>query len=62
MIIVRMPSDHFAIVVLCVDHMLLHENNKEIMKKVKSQPSSQFDMKYLRVINFILGMELKVTI
>jgi hypothetical protein len=52
-------GDHFVIMVLYVDDMLLIGNNKEIIKDVKSQLSSQFDMKDLGVANFILGMEIK---
>jgi len=39
--------------------MLLIGNNKEIIKDVKNQLSSKFDMKDLGVGNFILGMEIK---
>ena len=37
--------------------MLLIGNNKDVIKKVKSQLSSKFDMKYLSAANFIMGME-----
>jgi len=46
-------------VVLYVDDMLLVGNNMDVIKKVKSQLSSKFDMKDLGVANFILGMEIK---
>jgi hypothetical protein len=39
--------------------MLLIGNNKEIIKGVKTQLSSKFDMKDLGAANFILGMEIK---
>jgi hypothetical protein len=34
-------------------------NNMDVIKEVKSQLSSKFDMKDLGVANFILGMEIK---
>jgi hypothetical protein len=39
--------------------MLLIGNNKEIIKEVKNQLCSKFDMKYIGATNFILGMEIK---
>ena len=39
--------------------MLLIGNNKDVIKEVKSQHSSMFDMKDLGVVNFILGMEIR---
>lgn len=39
--------------------MFLIENNKDIIKGVKSQLSSKFDMKDLDVANFISGMGIK---
>ena len=44
--------------VLYVDDMLLIGNNKDVIKEVKSQLSSKFDMKDLDAANFILGMEI----
>ena len=44
---------------LFVDDMLLVGNNMDVVKEVKSQLSSKFDMKDLDVANFILGMEVK---
>jgi len=41
--------------VLCVDDMLLVGNKKEIIQELKIQLSSKFDMKYLGVVNYILG-------
>jgi hypothetical protein len=55
----KLVGDHFIYVVLYVDDMLLIGNNKEIIKDVKTQLSSKFDMKDLGVANFILGMEIK---
>jgi hypothetical protein len=46
-------------VVLYVDDTLLIGNNKEIIKDVKAQLCSKFDMKVLGAANFILGMEIK---
>jgi hypothetical protein len=39
--------------------MLLVGNNMDVIKEVKSQLSSKFDMKDLSAANFILGMEIK---
>ena len=39
--------------------MLLIGNNKDVIKEVKSQLSSKFDMKYLGAVNFILGIEIR---
>jgi hypothetical protein len=38
---------------------MLVGNNMDVIKEVKSQLSSKFDMKDLGVANFILGMEIK---
>jgi hypothetical protein len=45
--------------VLYVDDMLLVGNNMDVIKEVKSQLSSKFDMNDLGGANFILGMEIK---
>ena len=55
----KQVGDHFINIVLYVDDMLLIGNNKDVIKEVKSQLSSKFDMKYLGVSNFILGMEIR---
>ena len=39
--------------------MLLIGNNKDVIKEVKSQLSSNFDMKDLGAANFILGMQIR---
>jgi hypothetical protein len=52
-------GNHFIYVVLYVDDMLLVGNNMDVIKEVKSQISSKFDMKDLNDTNFILGMEIK---
>ena len=52
-------GNRFIYVVLYVDDMLLVGNNMDVIKEVKSQLSSKFDMKYIGVANFILGMEVK---
>ena len=44
---------------LYVDDMLLVRNNMDVIKEVKLQLSSKFDMKDLGAANFILGMEIK---
>ena len=51
--------DHFVILLLYVDDIMLIRNNKEMIKGVKSQLSSQFEMKDLGAANFILGIEIK---
>jgi hypothetical protein len=55
----KQVGNHFIYVVLYVDDMLLVGNNMDVIKEVKSQLSSKFDMKDLRAANFILGMEIK---
>jgi hypothetical protein len=52
-------GNHFSYVVLYANDMLLVGNNMDVIKEVKSQLSSKFDMKNLSVTNFILGMEIK---
>ena len=49
-------GDHFINIELSVNGMLLIGNNKDVIKEVKSQMSSKFDMKDLGAANFILGM------
>jgi hypothetical protein len=39
--------------------VLLIGNNVDAIKEVKKKLSSKFDMKDIRVANFILGMEIK---
>jgi hypothetical protein len=55
----KQVGNHFIYVVLYVDDMLLVGNNMDVIKEVKSQLSSKFDMKDLGAANFILGMEIK---
>ena len=55
----KQVGDNFINIVLYVDDMLLIGNNKDVIKEVKSQLSSKFDMKYLDAANFILGMEIR---
>jgi hypothetical protein len=55
----KQVGEHFVYVVLYVDDMLLVGNNMKVIKEVKSQLSSKFDMKDLSAANFILGMEIK---
>jgi hypothetical protein len=52
-------GNHFIYVVLYVNDMLLVVNNMNVIKEVKSQLSSKFDMKDLSVANFIPGMKIK---
>ena len=55
----KQVGEHFIYVVLYVDDMLLDGNNMEVIKEVKSQLSSKFDMKDLGATNLILGKEIK---
>ena len=55
----KQVGDHFINIVLYVDDMLLIGNNKDVIKEVKYQLSSKFDMKYLGTANFILGIEIR---
>ena len=55
----KQVGEHFIYVVLYVNDMLLVENNMEVIKEVKTQLSSKFDMKDLGAANLILGMEFK---
>jgi hypothetical protein len=55
----KQVGNHFIYVVLYIDDMLLVGNNMDVIKEVKLQLSSKFDMKDLGVANFILGMEIK---
>jgi hypothetical protein len=55
----KLIGDHLIYLVLYVDDMFLIGKNKEIIKDVKTQLSSKFDMKDLGASNFILGMEIK---
>ena len=55
----KQVGDHFINIVMYVDDMLLIGNNKDVIKEVKSQLSSKFDMKDLGAANFIMGMEIR---
>jgi hypothetical protein len=55
----KQVGNHFIYAVLYVDDMLLVVNNMYVIKEVKSQLSSKFDMKDLGAANFILGMYIK---
>ena len=55
----KQVGNHFIYVVLYVDDMLLVGNNIDVIKEVKSQLSSKFDMKDLNVSNFIPGIEIE---
>jgi hypothetical protein len=50
---------HFIYVALYVDDMFLIERNIDVIKEVKKQLSSKFNMKYLSAKKFIPGMEIK---
>jgi hypothetical protein len=52
-------GNHFIYVVVYVNDMLLVGNNMDVIKEVKSQLFSKFDMKDLSAANFILRMEIK---
>jgi hypothetical protein len=55
----KQVGNHFIYVLSYVDDMLLVGNNMDVIKEVKSQLSSKFDMKDLGAANFNLGMEIK---
>ena len=55
----KLIGDYVIYLVLYVDDMLLIGNEKEIIQDLKTQLSSKFEMKYLGVANYILGMEIK---
>ena len=55
----KQVGNHFIYVVLYVDDMLLVGNNMDVIKEVKMQLSSKFDMKDLGAASLILGMEIK---
>jgi hypothetical protein len=52
-------GNHYIYVVSYVDYMLLVENDMDVIKEVKSQLFSKFDMKDILAANFIRGMEIK---
>ena len=55
----KQVGEHFIYVVLYVNDMLLVGNNMEVIKEIKMQLSSKFDMKNLGASNLILGMDIK---
>ena len=55
----KQVGEHFIYVVLYVNAMLLVGNNMEVIKEVKMELSSKFNMKDLGASNLILGMEIK---
>ena len=55
----KLIGDHVIYLVLYVDDMLLIGNDKEIIKDLKTQLFSKFDMKDLGAENYILGMEIR---
>lgn len=55
----KLIGDRVISLFLYVDDMLLVGNDKEIIQDLKTQLSSEFDMKDLGVANYILGMEIK---
>ena len=52
-------GDHFNNIVLYVDYMLLIENNKDVIKEVKYQLFSKFDMKDINAVNSMLEMNIR---
>lgn len=52
-------DEYFIYVVFYVNDMLLVRNNMELVKEVKLQIYSKFDMKDLNDTNFSLQMEIK---
>jgi len=55
----KQVGEYFIYVMFYVDDTLLVGNNMEVIQEVKSQLSSNFDMKDLNATNLILGMEIK---
>ena len=55
----KQVGDHFINIVLYVDDMWIIGNTMNVIKEVKSQLSSKFEVKDLGAANFILGMEIK---
>jgi hypothetical protein len=55
----KQVGNHFIYVVLDVNDMLLVENNMDVIKEVKSQLSSKFDMKDIGDAKFIMGKDIK---
>ena len=56
---IKQVGNHFIYVALYVDDMLLVGNGMDLIKEVKQQLSSKFDMKDLGPTHFILGMEIR---
>ena len=56
----KQVGEHFIYVVLYVNDMLLVGNNMKVIKEVKMQISSKFNMKDLGAADLILGMEIKI--
>ena len=52
-------GEHFIYVALYVNDILLVGNVMDLIKQVKQQPSSKFNMKYFRLEHFIIGMEIR---
>ena len=53
------PLSYFIYVVLYVNDMFLIVNKMDLIKEVKQQLSSKFDMKDIGPTHFMLGIELK---
>jgi hypothetical protein len=52
-------GDHFIYVALYANDMPLDGNNMDVIKEMKNNLSSKFDMKDLGAVDFILGMKIK---
>jgi hypothetical protein len=50
---------NFLVITLYIDDLLLLSNNKYVVHDLKSQLSTQFDMKEFRAAKYILGMEIR---
>ena len=55
----KQVGDHFVYVALYVNDMSLVVNNIHLIEELKQQLLSNFDMKDIRELHFILGMEIK---
>jgi hypothetical protein len=58
-VLLKEEGGRFIYVSLYVNDMLLVRNKMDVIKEVKKQLSSNFDMKDLSATKFIMGMEIK---
>ena len=58
----KQVGDHLIKIALYVNDMFLIETNKDVIKVVKYQMSSKFDMKYIGAAKLILEMEIRMVL